>query len=136
MVKKQVTKLALIFCLFSKKQFFCGHEKKNYSYKEKPAFFSRGDYDHGKYIQFSVDQNGGMLGLGLGVSIRTLVALSQCGTKFENYKSSVLRPGIVKSLLFWGPTVFGYKYALAIKRSDFSVERGGTFLDPADPIAK
>lgn len=98
-------------CRSSKKS---GHDE-YIEQSEKPSFLCQGRYKDGKYLQFTVDKSAFMWGCLAGVSMRSLVSLAQCGTKFENFKSSVLRPGIVKSMLFWVPMTIGYRYALAIK---------------------
>ncbi len=119
-----VTSGLFIFCMVSdvKTVWFSGQKEKS-ELSEKPPFFYQGKYKDGSFVQFAVDREAFVLGSLAGVSVRTLVALAQCGTKFENFKSSVLRPGIVKSVLFWAPAFGVYRYVLAIKTNDQLVHR-------------
>lgn len=95
--------------------------------REKPSFLRQGEYKDGKYLQFTVDKSAFFWGCLAGVSMRSLVSLAQCGTKIESFKSSVLRPGIVKSMLFWIPMTIGYRYALAVKNNQKLQERLATY---------
>ncbi len=85
---------------------------------EKPAFFQHGEYKNGTYTQITFDTHSLACATFAGVAARTLVSLAQCGNKFENFKSSVLRPGLVKSALFWLPALFAYRYSLSIKENN------------------
>ena len=123
MTNNYIKNVLIVFCVFLIKNCFSSVDISNDLTRKKPPFISRSDYEYGKCLHVVVDQNACLFGVGLGVSTRTLVALSQCGTKFESFVSSVVRPGTVKCLLFWGPTFLGYKYILAVKHNEMSHDK-------------
>lgn len=104
-----------VFCMPFNMDCFFKDKKIEPSVSEKPLFFQQGEYRDGNYLQFTVDKSAFIWGSMAGISMRTLVSLAQCGTKIESFKSSVLRPGVVKSMLFWVPMIVGYRYVLALK---------------------
>ena len=113
-----------IFCMtFGVDAVWFGREKEKIELLEKPQFFHQDKYKDGTLVQFTVDRDAFLLANVTGISVRTLVALAQCGTKFENFKSSVLRPGAVKSVLFWAPAFGVYRYVLAVKSNDELLHR-------------
>lgn len=81
----------------------------------KPAFYQTNFYAGGKYTQFTVDSRAFYAGLAAGGCARLLFSFANCGNKYETFKSSVLRPGIAKSALFWVPTFLMYNYTLSLK---------------------
>lgn len=112
----------LFYMNFNVVSFFENKKIENIS-AEKPLFFQQGQYRDGEYFQFTVDKPAFVWGSAAGVAMRTLASLAQCGTRFENFKSSVLRPGVIKSMLFWVPAVVGYRYSLVIKMNKNLQER-------------
>lgn len=90
---------------------------------EKPSFCKQGFYKDGKFIQFTVDEKAFFCGVGVGAMARIILAFSNCYTKFETFKASVVRPGIAKSALFWLPTIFVYNSVMATKEKEGLLEK-------------
>lgn len=102
----------------------------------KPRFFQQGMYKHGRYTQFTVDTAGFFAGIAAGVTARTLVSFAQCGNKFESFKSSVFRPGCIKSALFWIPSIVAYRFVLSSKNNADLVRKLEQYEGQFDPMKR
>lgn len=86
---------------------------------EKPRLITSGYYEHGCYINFSVDRTAFGWAMVAGTAVRMGVAISNTGTKYETFRTAILRPGIAKSALFWGPALVAYNWVMNRKRTQF-----------------
>lgn len=95
------------------------HQQQEQKYVgEKPNFCRQGFYNDGKFVQFTVDEKAFFYGLTAGAIARIIFVLASCDKKFETFKSSVVRPGLAKSVLFWVPTVFVYNSVMGNKEKE------------------
>ena len=70
---------------------------------EKPAWFKFMPYNNGSYVQFNFDARDFCLAMIVKMTAQTMYAMAHTGTRIENFKTAVWRPGIARSMINWVP---------------------------------
>ncbi len=70
---------------------------------EKPVFFQIKPYNSGSYVQFNFDAKDFVFALMVKMTAQTMYAMAHTGTRIENFKTAVWRPGIARTIINWVP---------------------------------
>jgi len=81
---------------------------------EKPQAIQVGHYQHGRYVQFTLDMRAFCAGMLAGSCFRGLYSVATCGTEYKKFKQAAFTPGVAKSLLFWVPAVAAYQFSVLV----------------------
>lgn len=70
---------------------------------DKPAWLNILPYTHGHYVQFNLDAQDFCCAMTVKMLAQTLYAMAHTGTRIENFKTAVWRPGVARSVINWVP---------------------------------
>lgn len=81
----------------------------------KPACIQLKPYRNGSYIQFNFDAQDFGIAMTAKMMAQTMYAMAHTGTRIENFKTAVWRPGIARSIINWVPFMVTCSMLASIK---------------------
>jgi hypothetical protein len=73
--------------------------------QEKPNWLTMPRYKGGRYVQFNIDLGDFCAAMMVKMGAQTLYTMAHTGTRIENFKTAVFRPGMARAMINWGPFV-------------------------------